>query len=111
MSHFFPNLMLVSERLSEHTVNLPPLKVSDYVRIQNQVDPHPNKWDKTGVVVEVRQFHQYVVRVDGSVRVTLWNRRFLRKYVRVVERKPIIHLPNLPDLPVTPPLDTPVQSF
>ena len=42
--------------------------------LQNQVGPHPLKWDKTGRVIEVRQFDQYVVRVDGSGRVTLRNR-------------------------------------
>lgn len=83
-----------AERLSEHTVNLPPLKVGDTVRIQNQVGPHPNKWDKTGIIIEVRQFHQYVVRVDGSGRVTLRNRKFLRHYTPVVERRPVACLPG-----------------
>ena len=92
-----------SERLSEHTVNLPPLKVGDYVRIQNQVGPHPTKWDKTGIVIEVRQFHQYVVRVDGSGRVTLRNRRFLRKYTPAVERRPVTSLPSLPRTPASGP--------
>ena len=31
-------------------------------------------------MVEVRQFHQYVVKVDGSGRLTLRNRQHLRKY-------------------------------
>ena len=83
-----------AERLSQHTVNLPPLKVGDAVRIQNQVGPHPNKWDKTGIVIEVRQFHQYAIRMDGSGRVTLRNRRFLRRYTPVVERSPITMLPG-----------------
>ena len=73
--------MKTAERLSEHTRHLPPLTVRDHVRIQNQTGPHPTKWDKTGIVVEVRQFDQYVVKVDGSGRVTLRNRKFLRKYV------------------------------
>ena len=73
--------MKTAERLSEHTRHLPPLTVGDHVRIQNQTGPHPTKWDKTGIVVEVRQFDQYVVKVDGSGRVTLRNRKFLRKYV------------------------------
>ena len=75
--------MKAAERWSEHTKRLPPLKVGDTVRIQNQTGPFPIKWDKTGRVVEVRQFDQYVVRVDGSGRVTLRNRKFLRKYVPV----------------------------
>ena len=44
---------------------------------------HPNKWDKTGVVIEVRHYHQYVIRIDGSGRITLRNRKFLRKFTPV----------------------------
>ena len=86
--------MKVSERLSEHTRSLPPLAVGDTVRIQNQVGPNPTKWDKTGFIIEVRQFDQYVVRVDGSGRVTLRNRKFLRKYIPVVLRAPVVMLPG-----------------
>ena len=69
-----------SETLSEHTRSLPPLKVSDTVIVQNQVGNHPKKWDKTGRVVEVKQHQQYLIRVDGSGRTTLRNRKFLRKF-------------------------------
>ena len=41
------------------------------------------EWDKTGSVVEVRQHDQCVVRVDGSRRVTLRNRKFLRRNIPV----------------------------
>ncbi len=81
------------ERWSEHTRRLAPLKVGDNVRIQNQTGPYPTKWDKTGVVIEVRQFDQYMVRVDGSGRITLRNRKFLRKYMPVnapTERRSIL---------------------
>ncbi|CAC5377697.1 unnamed protein product [Mytilus coruscus] len=56
------------ERLSEHTKRLPPLATGDFVRIQNQIGHYPLKWDKTGVIIEVRQFDQYAVKVDGSGR-------------------------------------------
>ena len=72
--------MKCCETLSEHTVRLPPLKVADAVRIQNQSGNHPRKWDKTGVVVEIKQHDQYIVRVDGSGRTTMRNRKFLRKF-------------------------------
>ena len=85
--------MKVSERLSEHTLSLPPLAVGDTIRIQNQVGPNPTKWDKTGIIVEVRQFDQYVVQVDGPGRVTLRKRKFLRKYIPVVPRAPVAMLP------------------
>lgn len=84
--------MRCAERWSEHTKRLPPLAVGDHVRIQNQVGQHPLKWDKTGVVVEVRQYDQYVVRTDGSGRVTLRNRKFLRKYTPVLTPPPTITL-------------------
>ena len=67
-------------RWSEQTKLLQPLKVGDRVYIQNLVGNHPRKWERTGVVVETRQFHQYVVRIDGSGRVTLRNRQHLRKF-------------------------------
>ncbi|XP_014670775.1 PREDICTED: uncharacterized protein K02A2.6-like [Priapulus caudatus] len=64
----------------------PDTKISqqwDSVRIQNQTGPHPNKWDKTGSIVEVRQHDQYAIKIDGSGRVTLRNRKFLRKFCPV----------------------------
>ena len=69
-----------AERLSTHTKRLPPLRVGDHVRVQNQVGNEPLRWDKTGIVVEVRQHDQYVVRIDGSGRVTVRNWKFLRKF-------------------------------
>ena len=80
--------MRAAERWSEHTKTLRPLVVSDQVRIQNQTGPNPRKWDKTGHVIEVRQHDQYVIRVDGSGRVTLRNRKFLRKYIPVQPPRP-----------------------
>ena len=47
------------EKWSEHTKSLPPLQAGDQVGIQNQTAPHPNKWDQTGIVIEVRQFHHH----------------------------------------------------
>ena len=93
------------ERWSERTKRLPPLKVGDYVRIQNQVVPHPLKWDKTETVIEVRQFDRFVVEVDGSGRVTLCNRKFLRKYTPVV-----LPLPTRTITMDTPPSPAPTQS-
>ena len=96
----------ISERLTEHTHSPPPLVVGDHVRIQNQRGNHPNKWDRTGVVVEVRQYHQYVIRVDGSGRVTLRNRKYLRKYIPVIQRDPLITSPgpttHVTSTPTTP---------
>ncbi|XP_014667144.1 PREDICTED: translation initiation factor IF-2-like [Priapulus caudatus] len=80
--------MKAAERWTEHTKRLPPLAVGNHIRLQNQTGPHPTRWDKTGVIIEVRQFDQYVVRIDGSGRVTLRNRKFLRRYEPVVPQRP-----------------------
>jgi hypothetical protein len=96
--------MLAAERWSEHTKRLPQLTVGDHVFVQNQTGPHPLKWDKTGQVVEVRQHDQYVIRTDGSGRVTLRNRKFLRKYTPF--RKQPKHRTILQDLECAKPATT-----
>ena len=99
------------EKWSEHTKLLPPLKIGDRVRIQNQTGSHPNKWDRTGIVTEVRQFHQYLIRIDGSGRQTLRNRKFLRKYIPMYQpakRRSILE--DIAHLPPTPPSDATTTS-
>ena len=91
--------MRAAEKLSEHTKQLPPLIIGDLVRIQNQTGPNPRKWDKTGSVVEVRQYDQYAVRIDGSGRVTLRNRRFLRKYMPAYPKRPSFASKDIRNLP------------
>ena len=68
------------EDLNIHRRALTPLSVGDKVFIQNQHGTHPNKWNRTGLVVEIGNFDQNRIRVDGSGRLTLRNRRFLRQY-------------------------------
>lgn len=58
---------------------MPPLSIGDTVSIQNQSGNKPGRWDNTGTVTEALPFRQYRVLVDGSRRITLRNRRFLRK--------------------------------
>ena len=87
-------------RWDEHTQGLSPLKCGDTVLIQNQTGRHPTKWDKTGTVVEVLQYHQYSVRTDGSGRLTTRNRRFLRRYTPR-------HTEDVPPLPSFLPPDAP----
>ncbi len=94
------------DKWSEHTKLLPPLKIGDRVRIQNQTGSHPNKWDRTGIVIEVPQFHQHLIRIDGSGRQTLRNRKFLRKYIPIYQpakRRSILE--DIAHLPPTPPSD------
>ena len=74
------------DRLNEHTKDLPPLNLGDQVIIQNQLGNNPKRWDRRGIVVQVLPNRQYYVRVDGSRRLTLRNRKFLRKITPVVSR-------------------------
>ena len=67
------------EKLAIGTKALPKLDVGDNVLVQNQIGNHPSKWHITGVVVEAKEHDQYVIRIDGSGRMTLRNRKFLRK--------------------------------
>ena len=78
---------------------------------------YPRKWDKTGTVVEVRQFDQYFVKVDGSGRVTLRNRKFLRHFTPVSPRmspttitSDMRFLPYGGSIPPTPPSSTPLLN-
>ena len=96
------------ERLSEHTRVLPPLVIGNCVRLQNLVGPHQTKWDRTGIVVEVRQFDQYVVRVDGSGRITLRNRQYLRLYTPHIARAPLIYSSSIIPIATTGP-PAPIQ--
>ena len=66
------------EKLESSSKLLPPLRVGDKVYIQNQAGRYATKWDKTGQVIETHQNDQYVVKVDGSGRLTLRNRKFLK---------------------------------
>ena len=66
------------ERWSQRKRDLDDLQVGTPVSIQNQTGNHPNKWDKTGMVLENKPHSQVVIRVDCSHRITTRNRRFVR---------------------------------
>ena len=74
------------DRLDRNTRKLAPLFIGDSVRIQNQSGNHPNKWDKTSIVIQIGDNDQYTVRVDGLRRLNLRNRRFLKKFQRFAVR-------------------------
>ena len=57
-----------TEALDMHTRPLPPLSLGDKVILQNQRGSHPKKWDKSGIVVELGNYHQNWEKVDGSGR-------------------------------------------
>ena len=66
------------EELSEHTRRLKPLTVGTSVTIQNQHGNSPKRWCNTGRIVEVGEFDKYIVKMDGSGRLTVRNRKFLK---------------------------------
>ena len=45
---------------------------------KNQSGNFPGKWDRSGIVIESKGHEQFVVKVAGTGRLTLRNRRFLR---------------------------------
>ena len=59
--------------------SLDPLIIGDCVYVQNQAGSRPKKWNNTGRIVKVLPHRQYGVVIDGSRRITLRNRKFLRK--------------------------------
>ena len=65
------------ETLNAHAHQLPKLALGF---VQNQTDPHPNKWDHSGTIAECMENEQYVAKLDGTGRLTLRNRRFFRQY-------------------------------
>jgi len=75
-------LVRTCETLEEHSRDLAPLKEGDNVFVQNQgsTSSKPKKWDRQGTIIASKDNDQYLVRIHGSGRLTLRNRRFLRKY-------------------------------
>ena len=64
------------------------LAKGDYVAAQNGEGSHQKRWDKTGQVMQKLPFRQYHVKIDGSNRLTLRNRKFLRRIEPVCRHRP-----------------------
>ena len=91
------------------------LAVGEAVSVQNQIGNKPLKWNNTGVIAEVLPHRQYRVVVDGSRRVTLRNRRFLRKINPICRRQnrtetPLVQREVSPPLPHESPTPEQVSS-
>ena len=107
------------ERYNQGTRPLTPLQARERVAMQDQKS---KRWTRTGSIVEVLPHRQYRVKMDGSGRVTLRNRRFLRatklpaqgSIIPSPARPPPVipasapdaTAPSIPDTP-TPPMPTP----
>ena len=81
--------------LYDHSRPLIPLKTGDQVFIQNQTGTSPRKWDRNGTVMEVKNNDQYLIKVAGTGRLTLRNRRFLRKIKHNALKPPDHHSSTL----------------
>ena len=87
-----------------------PLQIGDSVSVQNQAGTRPNKWNCTGIISEVLPYRQYRVIMDGSRRVTLRNRRFLRKISPVCRKElPAYDTPETPIPQVLPTDQKPLE--
>ena len=69
------------EKLSQGTKILPLLHPGDICRVQNQTGRFPRRWDRHGQIIKQGAHNQYVVKLSGSNRLTLRNRKFLRKII------------------------------
>ena len=76
-------------RYNANASSLTPLDIGDSVAVQNK----QKRWDKLGQVVEVLPDRQYLIKVDGSGRVTKRNRKFLRK-IHPCLRKGHVFIPS-----------------
>ena len=86
------------ERYNRHTHNLCPLQAGDTVTIQN---PLNRWWNTTGKIISALPERQYKIRVDGSGRITLRNRSFLKKCKLKPTSTPIPSVTLGPTIPST----------
>ena len=117
-----------ADKVAPNKKELPPLKPGDYVYVQDQVSPSPKRWSKSGQVLESLPYDSFLIKLDGSNKVTKRNRQYLRRF------QPF-HSPESDDQPVSKPshkaepdqtsnhdvsaiilglyeqLDTPLQTF
>ena len=79
------------EKYNRTAHTLRPLLKGQIVSIQCT---NNNRWNTTGQIIETLPHNQYRIRVDGSGRITLRNRRFLRKLRTPVTPHPILSPSN-----------------
>ena len=72
--HMTRNMERMATRYNQTAHSLTPIDVGQRVRVQN---PSSGQWDRVGVVLDTDGPRQYIIRMDGSGRVGLRNRRHL----------------------------------
>ena len=70
------NHLKIGKTCNSHAKSLPELQIGTRVLCQNM---RSMKWDRSGTIVEAGQYRQYFIKLDGSGRITLRNRRHIRK--------------------------------
>ena len=90
---------------NKSTRNLAPLVLGTHVVVQSR-DNRKKKWVKSGKIVEVLVNRQYRIRMDGSGRVTLQNRRYIKECHPITPPTP---LPS-PFLPAVGPTAMPAKQ-
>ena len=84
---------MIATKYNAHTRPLKELTPGTYVLIQGK----NRKWNKQGVILEQLDHRQYNIKVLGSGRVTLRNRRFIKPCSII---QPPINIPTEPTPPI-----------
>ena len=87
-----------TESLQEHCRPLVPLSIGDRCYVQNQTGNYPKRWDRSGTIVDTLGHDSYLVKIDGSGRLSKRNRRFLRRFTS-------------PSMTIQAPLNVPPPHF
>ena len=82
------NHLKIEETYNSHAKSLPELQIGTRVLCQNM---RSMKWDRSGTIVEAGQYRQYFIKLDGSGRITLRNRRHIRKILVEPPITPIVN--------------------
>ncbi|KAK8381424.1 hypothetical protein O3P69_018480 [Scylla paramamosain] len=83
-----------------------PLAPGDRVLVQDH--QHGRRWNRAGIVIEARDHRQYLVRLDGSGRISLRTRQHLRLAPEVPQASDTEDLaPPTPLPPLSPPSPAP----
>ena len=92
-----------SIRYLDTTRKFSPIKIGAHVRVQNQAN---NKWDRTGTVTEVKPHRQYIIKLDGSGRLSLRNRRHIKEVAPppATSQPPTVPSSALPPTTLPPPI-------
>lgn len=83
---------MIATKYNAHTRPLKKLIPGTYVLIQGK----NRKWNKQGVILEQLDHRQYNIKILGSGRVTLRNRRFIKPCSII---QPQINIPTVPTPP------------